>query len=337
MSLIPQSSGEQEPTKAEEPLAQDSEDYFDRIKPIDQREDRFLSENEIRQKDSVIRAKSRKVSSDELGGFLRSRAHSVSEAALTNKKLTAEQILDFAENRVDLEKWGGGGTHEWRCLILILHHPNTPESVLKRIASFSGTFNEAIQKVFSHPNCPVSLLRDHMTSDICLIRPSIARSPHLTETLAIELVKDVVARRDLENWTSRFGSVLEGESAGENPASARLVAHISEQDRESLLNLAANDKVPLEVLRRIEPGSDAELISGLAARFDGPERESLLARLETVAPDKKETLLTIAKLSRNPSKLSELSLVKNKEVLRAVATNACTPEEDKVMIALILG
>jgi hypothetical protein len=311
------------------------EDWVDKHKPIEEREDRFLSESERRQKPAVIRAKSKRATSKELDTFLRSRAHLVKQAALKNRRLTAEQILDFAENRVKLDHWGGEYTHEWQCLKLILSHPNTPESILRRVANFSGTYHEFLENVFAHPNCPSSLIDEFIDNPKWHSGPSLAKSPHLTEEQALALVRDTVTRDKLEESSSRRRIRADDELSVEQYLEIDL-SDITETEKDCHINLAQNEKVSLGVLRQIEPGDNTELIAHLAGRFHGDERESLLDRLEALAPKSKETLLTVARLTSNPAKLSELCLMKNKAVRRAVAANPSTSEEDKVLIALTL-
>jgi hypothetical protein len=292
-----------------------------------------LRAKELRKK--VRLAASPTASESEIETLIKSRSHAVVEALLANLTLTSQQIEELTLTRVDFETQEGEWDHRRNCLMLVLKHPNTPESVLIRISKFSRkNLNHRTQGLFfSHPNCTESLLDEWLHAEYGRMRPYIASSPNITEAQARSLIRDTNRRDESEKSSLRWRDRVGGPTTQERLE--QLDRQTAEAERECHVNLAKNPFVSLDVVRIIDPTGNPILLSSMAARFQGAERERLLDQFAVLAPSGRETQMTIAKLSSDPEKLAELCLSKYKTVLWAVAENPATKEEDKVLLALL--
>jgi len=295
----------------------------------------LLSDKEKELRKKVRLAASPTASEAEIETLIKSRSHAVVEALLANLTLTSQQIEDLTLTSVDFGTEKGAWEHREKCLMLVLKHPNTPESVLIRISKASWqNLNVGRQELFfTHPNCTESILDEWLHAEYGRMRPYIASSPNITEAQARSLIRDTKGRDEMEKSSRRWREGTRGYTVEERLEMARLSS--AKYERECHVNLALNPSVSIGVVRLINPTGDPILLSSMAARFQGIERELLLDQFVVLAPSGKDTQMTIAKLSSDPEKLAELCLSKYKTVLRAVAENPATREEDKVLLALL--
>lgn len=303
--------------------------------PEDKRPDEFLSDQGKKIKEKALRARSEEATREEIETLIKSKSHAVREALLSNPKLASAQISEIIADRVDLEKWGGESTHEWRCLMLVLRHSNTPAAFLEYLSTLNWPFwrPDTAELVFAHPNCTMEIMDDCLKAEWGGMRPALASSPYLTSSQARALLRHQTARDELERSSTRW---KEGAHGGQSVRDRKLKVYdsILKIEKSCHVNLAKNEVVPIDVLREIEHDGDLTLIRALAVRFEGQERESLLEELERTAPSDPETNRTIAELSRDAAKLATLSLSDETEVLELVASNPATRDEDKVLISL---